>query len=135
MDACLSAFMANFSHGHTYTSSFKNIATHYSLLIEAAEYYKSVLELNLYQVRYEDLVEEPEVYIKEILAFMGLQWEEACLKFYESKRIVKTASHAQVTEKIYTSSRYRYKNYYKHLAPYEPILHEAIENFGYTFEP
>jgi len=135
MDASLSAFMANFDRGHNYTSSIKNIVTHYALLMQTVEQYKMVLDMRYLQVRYEDLVEDLSTVSQNILDFIGLPWEEACLKFNESKRVVKTASHAQVTEKIYTTSRYRYKNYYKQLEPYAGILQEAMDNFGYSFEP
>ncbi|MDY6981355.1 MAG: sulfotransferase [Pseudomonadota bacterium] len=135
MDSCLSAFMANFARGHNYTASMESTASHYSQMMELAEHYKTELDMNYLQIRYEDILDDPEGKIKEVLEFVGLPWEDACLNFHESKRISKTASYAQVTQKLYTTSRYRYKNYYKHLEPLEPILHEAMQRFGYTFEP
>ena len=135
LDACLSAFMSNFAHGHKYTSSMKNTVTHYALLMQTVEHYKSVIEMNYLQLRYEDLISDVEAKVKEVLDFIGLPWEDACLNFHKSKRVAKTASYAQVTQKIYTSSRYRYKNYYKQLEPYAEILSEAMNKFGYTFEP
>lgn len=135
MDACLSTFMANFTRGHHYTTSMESIATHYAQIMDLAEHYKHELDMNYLQIRYEDILDNLEGKVREVLEFVGLPWEEACLKFHESKRISKTASYAQVTQKLYTSSRYRYKNYYKHLEPLEPILRETMQWFGYTFEP
>jgi len=135
MDACLSAFMANFTKGHRYTATMEDTARHYARLMDLVEHYKSQLDMNYLEIRYEDLVDNTEVNAYKVIDFVGLPWEDACLRFYESKRVSRTASYAQVTEKIYTSSRYRYKNYYKHMVPLEPILHDSIQRFGYTFEP
>jgi tetratricopeptide (TPR) repeat protein len=135
MDACLSAFMANFGQGHRYTESMKSTATHYTQMMNLAEHYKRELEMNYLQIRYEDILDDAESKVRQVLEFVGLPWEDACLKFHETKRISKTASYAQVTQKLYTTSRYRYKNYYKHLEPLEPILRETMQRFGYTFEP
>jgi tetratricopeptide (TPR) repeat protein len=137
MDACLSAYMANFGYGsgHLYTLSMQDTARHYALTMELAEYYKKVLDMRYLQIRYEDIVESPEQKIHEIIEFVDLPWEDACLSFYDSKRVSKTASYAQVTQKIYTTSRYRYKHYYNQLKPYANILQTAMDNFGYDFEP
>ena len=135
MDSCFSAFMANFGHGHGYTSTMENTVKHYAGLMELAEHYKRELDMNYLQIRYEDILDDPEGQVRQVLECVGLPWEDACLKFYETKRISKTASYAQVTQKLYTTSRYRYKNYYKHLEPLEPILRETMQRFGYTFEP
>jgi hypothetical protein len=135
MDACLSAFMSNFNLGHRYNSSLENTFKHYDGLMNLVEHYKRELDMNYLQIRYEDILDDPEGKVREVLEFVGLPWEDACLKFHETKRISKTASYAQVTQKLYTTSRYRYKNYYKHLEPLEPILRETMQRFGYTFEP
>ncbi|MDH5179254.1 MAG: tetratricopeptide repeat protein [Gammaproteobacteria bacterium] len=135
MDVCLSSYMANLTHGNRYTSCMTDIATHYAGMMETAEHYKSVLDMRYLELRYEDLVDQTEEYAHRVLEFVGLPWEDACLEFYKSKQIAKTASYAQVTQKIYTSSRYRYKNYYQHLLEVEPILRDAMARFGYTFEP
>lgn len=135
MDSCLSAYMANFAQGHRYTSSMVDTATHYAAMMDLAEHFKSVLDMKYLQIRYEDLVQQPEENVRRVLEFVGLPWEDACLAFYKGKQVAKTASYAQVTQKLYTSSRYRYKNYYSHLAPLEPILRDAMVRFGYTFEP
>jgi Flp pilus assembly protein TadD len=51
-------------------------------------------------VRYEDLVAEPEATIRRVLAFCGLDFEPACLEFHKNKRSVVTISAAQVREPL-----------------------------------
>jgi len=45
-----------------------------------------------------------------------------CLAFHENTRLCATASFAQVTERLYDRSRYRYRHYRKHLEPAAAIL-------------
>lgn len=47
---------------------------------------------------------------------------------------VRTASYAQVTEKLYSRSVERYRNYRKQLEPILPILQPVIERMGYAVE-
>jgi len=64
------------------------------------------------------------------LDFVGVEWDEKCLEFYKNKRYARTASYAQVTEKLYTRSVFRYKNYENNIQEIIPILEPAIKNTG-----
>jgi hypothetical protein len=69
-----------------------------------------------------------------MLEFVGEPFDKKCLNFHENKRYARTASYAQVTEKLYDRSRLRYRAYIKHLAPVVPILQPAMDRLGYTVE-
>jgi hypothetical protein len=86
-------------------------------------------------VRYEDMVVDQEANVRKILEFIGLEFDPRCLSFEQNTRYARTASYAQVTEKLYDRSRYRYRAYMKHLAPVLPILAPVIERLGYKIEP
>ena len=66
-----------------------------------------------------------------MLAFIGEEFDPRCLAFHENRRYARTASYAQVTEKLYDRSRYRYRNYLPQLQPIIPILESTIERLGY----
>jgi hypothetical protein len=83
-------------------------------------------------VRYEDMVEDQEASIRRVLEFIGEEFDPGCLDFHENPRYARTASYAQVTEKLYDRSRYRYRNYLPQLQPIIPILQPVIERLGYT---
>jgi hypothetical protein len=68
-------------------------------------------------------VADTEKNAREVIDFIGLEWDDACLAFHESKRPVKTASVAQVRKPIYTSSLERAQKYGAGLQP----LIDAIE--------
>ena len=50
---------------------------------------------------------------------------------HDLERYARTASYAQVTETLYDRSRFRHRNYLRHLRPVTPILLPAIERLGY----
>ena len=70
-------------------------------------------------------------HVRKMLAFISTPFDRRCLAFHENRRYARTASHAQVTEKLHDRSRYRYRAYLKHSAPVIPILEPAIYRLGY----
>ena len=85
-------------------------------------------------IRYEDIVGDVEGSARQMLSFIGEEFDPACVNFTENRRYARTASYAQVTEKLYDRSRDRYRNYRAHLEPVLPILMPAIETLGYTVD-
>ena len=134
LDVVLSTFFVDLSHGHRCSYQLKTAATHYLLVMDLVEHYKREMDVRYMAVKYEDLVTDQEVHVKKLLEFIGEPWDARCLDFHKNKRFARTASYAQVTEKLYTTSRYRYKNYRKHLEEIIPMLEPVIERLGYTIE-
>jgi hypothetical protein len=75
------------------------------------------------EVRYENVVEDLETNARRIVSYCGLQWDDTCLRFYESKRPVKTSSVEQVRKPIYRSSVGRWR-------PDNEILRPLLEGLG-----
>jgi len=86
-------------------------------------------------VRYEDIVADQETHVRKMLDFVGLDFDPRCLSFEQNTRYARTASYAQVTEKLYDRSRYRYRPYLAHLEPVIEVLRPVIERLGYAIEP
>ena len=63
------------------------------------------------------VVDDLEGQARRLIAFLGLSWDEACLRFYETKRPVRTASLTQVRRPVYKSSVGRWRKYAAHLGP------------------
>ena len=86
------------------------------------------------RVRYEDIVDDQESEVRDMLSFVGAPFDRRCLDFHENRRYARTASYAQVTEKLYDRSRFRYRAYLSELAPVLPILEPVIRRLGYEIE-
>ena len=69
------------------------------------------------EIQYEDLVAHTEEKTRQLISFVDLKWDAACLNFQDNKRAVRTASIAQVRKPIYQSSVAKWKRYEEHLGP------------------
>ncbi|MNE62146.1 hypothetical protein D3C80_1574120 [compost metagenome] len=69
------------------------------------------------EVDYETVVDDLEGQARRLIDFIALPWDDACLTFHETRRIVRTASVAQVRQPIYTSSKGRWQQHAAHLGP------------------
>ena len=134
LDVVLSVFSNHLTHGFYCANALETIARHYALVADLIEHYRINMTLRYLPIRYEDVVDDQEVNVRRMLSFVGAPFDKACLKFHENKRYARTASYAQVTEKLYDSSRYRYRHYLKHLRPVIPILEPAITRLGYRID-
>ena len=64
------------------------------------------------------MVADPDTQIRRLVTDVcGLEWDDACLRFYETQRPVRTASVAQVRQPIFKTSVERWRRYEKHLGP------------------
>jgi len=134
LDSCLSSFSIDLTHGNNCAYRLETVAHHYALTIRLTNHYRDVLGLRFLRIRYEDLVEDLEGGVRTLLDFVGVPFDERCLAFHESERVAHTASYAQVNQKLYTSSLYRYRHYRRHLESMLPILEPVIRELGYTIE-
>ncbi len=134
LDVVLSVFTHHLTHGFFCAAELASAARHYALVFELVEHSRREIALNYLPVRYEDLVVRPEANLRAALSLLGERFDPACLRVEKNLRYARTASYAQVSQPIYETSRYRYGNYLKHLAPVIPILQPAIERLGYGIE-
>ncbi len=132
LDVVLSVYSNLLTHGFYCAYSLESIARHYVLIADLVEHYTREMNLRLLRVRYEDMVDDQEKCIRQVLEFVGEEFDPRCLDFHENRRYARTASYAQVTEPLYDRSRFRYRNYLAHLAPVVPILNSTIERLGYS---
>ncbi len=123
MDTGLSCFQQDFqSPGMGFTRDLSCIGLYYQGYRRLMEHWQRVLDLPIHKVAYEDLVSEPEAGARAMLEFLDLEWEDACLRFHESRRVVRTASHLQVRQPVYESSVGRWRRYSRWLGPLKAAL-------------
>src|SRR3990167_1750912 len=71
-------------------------------------------------------VENLEAEVRAMLDFIGVPFEDSCLKFYETDRPVRTASSEQVRKPIFTEGLDHWKNFEAHLGPMKKGLGEVL---------
>ncbi|MBV8767232.1 MAG: sulfotransferase [Hyphomicrobiales bacterium] len=132
LDVVLSVYSHHLTHGYFCAFELETIARHYVLVMDLVHHYRAQMALRYLPVRYEDMVDDVAGNLHRILDFVGEPFDERCVNFQENRRVPHTPSYAQVTEKVYDRSRYRYRHYLKHLEPVIPILEPVMDRLGYS---
>jgi hypothetical protein len=83
-------------------------------------------------VHYEETVSDLEGQVRRILEFCGLPFEEQCVRYYETKRAVKTASSEQVRQPIYQGGVGKWRKYETHLGEWKEQLAHIIDDLPDT---
>jgi len=118
VDTCLSLYRIFFPDGMPWSYDLRNLGKVYRSYHEHMQYWEKTLpDGMMISVRYEDVVADVEGQARRIIAHIGLEWNPACLKFYENERPVKTASLGQVRQPIYSTSVGRWRKYEPYLKP------------------
>jgi hypothetical protein len=99
------------------------------------DHWHAVLPGTVLDVQYEDVVDDLETQVRLILEHCELPWNDACLRFYENERAVKTASSEQVRKPIYSSSKHLWRNYEAHLGPMIEVLEPLLRTLPQDWQP
>ena len=126
LDSCLAAYRQLFAKGQHFTYDMFELAEYYRGYVGIMEHWDEVLPGQVLRVHYEDTVTDLESQVRRILDFCGLGFEEACLRFFETERAVKTASSEQVRQPIYTGAMGLWKEYRAEMAPWEDSLADIL---------
>ncbi|MFB3063360.1 MAG: TIGR02466 family protein [Gammaproteobacteria bacterium] len=123
LDTCISCFTTSFGSDRGFTRDLHELGGTYRTYQDLMEHWHKVMPGRILDVVYEDLVEHTEEQTRNLIAHLGLAWDDACLEFYKNERRVSTSSLVQVRQPVYKTSVERWRRYEKHLAP----LINAIE--------
>ena len=115
MDTLWGCYRQLFGEGMMFTYDQKELAQIWRASNSAVEYWKQTLKDKLFIFDYEDLIENQESVTRSVLDYVGLDWSDRCLHFYENKRVVKTISAVQVRSPLNHSRIDQWKRYEDHL--------------------
>ena len=131
LDVCVSMMSNNMTHGFNCGYRIEDIAHHLAAVFELVEHYRRELAPDDFVLRYESLVEDQNGQTASLLDYLGLPFEDACLRFHENPRYAPTPSYAQVTEKLNDRSINRHLHYTQALNPVVPRLAPITTAYGY----
>ena len=124
LDSCISMYFNNLSQG--FTTDLAELGAYYRQYRRIIAHWEAVLPLRIRTVRYRDLVTDSASQVRALNDFLDLEWEQGCLKFYESSRRVRTPSSMQVREPVHGKAMERWKHYDKYLAPLKQVLGKEL---------
>jgi len=122
LDTCLSCYFQPFGEGQDFSYDLGHLGAFYRQYQRLMRHWEAVLDIAVMKVGYEQLVAEQEKVSRAMLEFCDLDWDERCLQFYDTRRVVATASYDQVRQPLYQKSIGRWRHYDRHLGPLKEAL-------------
>ena len=129
MGACFSAFKQHFARGQAFSYDLADLGRYYRDYVELMAHFDDVLPGRVHRVIYEDLVDDTEGEVRRLLDHCGLPFEDACLRFHENDRPVRTASSEQVRRPIFREGLDQWRRYEAHLGPLAEALGPALDSW------
>ncbi|ADV13949.1 sulfotransferase family protein [Mesorhizobium sp. M7A.F.Ca.US.014.04.1.1] len=117
IDNCVSCFVQKFGEGHSYNTDLKTLGLYYREYDRLMQHWNEVFPNLIFENQYETLVDDQEAQSRRLIDYLGLPWDDACLRFFDRDGSVNTPSRWQVRQPIYKSSVKRWKNYEGEIQP------------------
>ena len=123
---CFANFKQHFQAGVWFTYDLRDLGRYYRDYVRLMAHFDSVLPGRVHRVGYERLIADFEGEVRRLLDYCGLPFEDQCLRFHETQRVVQTASSEQVRRPLYSDSVDQWRNY----EPFLGGLTEALGDLG-----
>ena len=99
LETCFSCYRQHLA-GNEYIRTFDDLAAFWRDFDRSITFWRTRAPANLYEHSYEQLIADPDHSIRVLLDFCGLPFEEACLRFHETRREVRSPSATQVRQPL-----------------------------------
>ena len=131
LDVCVSCYFQNFANVD-FSWDLGDIGSYCKLHERLVGHWRHALPRAMHEIRYEELIRDPEAVTRKLFRYCDLDWSANCLRFFENRGPVRTASSVQVRKPLSAKSIGRWQHYRAHLAPlFEALGHPlAGQTFG-----
>jgi tetratricopeptide (TPR) repeat protein len=128
--ACgFSNFRQLYAMGQEFSYDLGHFGRYYADYVQLMNHFDRILPGRIHRVVHERLVDDPEPEIRRLLQFVGVPFDEGCLKFHETKRPVRTASAEQVRQPIRKGAVDEWRAFESELGPVKEALGSALEHW------
>ena len=122
LDNALAVYKQFFSRGNEFSSRLDWTAHYWDCYLDVMHHWNALFPGEVMNLRYRDLVLEPETTVREVLAHCDLDFEPEVLEFHKNRGAVMTPSGQQVRQPIYASAL-------DSARPFRPYIEEFIPRF------
>ena len=126
VDTCLSIYITNFNWRNDFAYDRGDIVLAYQQYARLIAHWRQVLPPDRFlDIDYEELIANREEVTRRLIGFVGLDWDDACLRPESNPRPVKTASMWQARQPVYGTSVERWRRYEPWLGEFRQLLEET----------
>ncbi len=129
LGCCFSCFKQQFARGQSFTYALEDLGLYYRDYVALMHHFDAVLPGRVHRVFYEAMVSDTEAEVRRLLEYCGLPFEEACLRFYENERAVRTASSEQVRMPVFRDALEHWRHYEPWLDPLKHALGATLSEY------
>jgi len=123
LEVGLANFRKAFNAGNEASYDLSDIGQAWRQTRELMDHWDAVLPGRVERIKYEALVADPETQMRRLVSEVcGLEWDPACLRFYETRRTILTSSAVQVRQPLFADGLDRARRYAAHLGPLRQAL-------------
>ncbi len=123
LGACFSGFKQHFARGQSFSYGLEDLGRYYRDYVDLMAHFDAVAPGTVHRVQYEAMVDDTEAEVRRLLDYLGLPFEDSCLRFHENDRAVRTASPEQVRRPIFREGL----DHWRHSEPWLDPLKAALE--------
>ena len=129
LGAGFSLFKQHFAQGQSFSYDLTDLGRYYRDYVDLMAHFDAVLPGRVHRVIYDDVVQDTETEIRRLLDHCGLDFDPACLRFYDNDRAVKTVSSEQVRRPIFREGLDQWRNYEPWLGALKAALGPALKHW------
>lgn len=122
MAACYAIYKTLFEDAYPFSYDLSELGRYYLAYRRLMQHWAQAMSAQIHELRYESLIGDQLGETRRLLAFCGLDWEDACAQFHESPDASTTASAAQIRQPIYDSSVAQWRHYGDQLSDLRRLL-------------
>ncbi len=115
IDNCWSIYKNYFPTKISFGNDLSDLSNYYKSYKDLMVFWKSFFPNDIYDLKYENLVNNTKDEVKKLLEFCSLEWDDNCLQHHKNKRVIKTISFNQARKPIYNTSLKSYNGYETYL--------------------
>nr|WP_246167415.1 sulfotransferase [Sphingomonas piscis] len=129
LGCCMSNYRQHFARGQDFTYDLEDVGQYYRDYVRLMAHVDAAVPGRVHRVIYERMVTDTEAEVRRLLAYCGLEFDPACLSFYETERPVRTASSEQVRQPIYKAAMEEWQPYSDYLGPLRQALGSVLDSY------
>jgi hypothetical protein len=116
-------YFTNFKERFEFVTDKADLAFAYRQYVRLMDHWRAVLPSDCFlEVDYETLIADRQALTLRLIAFISLDWDDACLAPERNKRTVTTSSVWQVRQPVYATSIGRWRHYEPWLGELRQLL-------------